>query len=73
MDALSLKEDPDSKMEILTNVPQGGLVLVLIDSDTGVVIWAGVVAAEVQKKADAKTAKARLNYAVTKLIRRIPK
>lgn len=73
MEALSLKEDPDSKMKILKNVPQGGLVLALIDSESGFVIWVGVVTAELQQNPDAKMAKARLDYAVTRLIKKIPK
>lgn len=73
MAALGLKQAPDTQIKILANVPQGGLVVVLVDSDSGFVIWAGVAAAEIQQNADNNTVKARLDYAVTKLLKRIPK
>lgn len=73
MDALDLKEDPDSKEKFLTIVPQGGLVVAFVDSDTGFVIWAGVAAGEVQDDPDAETVQKRLEYAVKELIKQIPK
>jgi hypothetical protein len=72
MDALGLKEDPDTKMDMLANVPQGGLVVVLVDNDSGFVIWVGLATAEVQQKPHAPTAKARLDYAVTQLLKKMP-
>ncbi|MFW2372042.1 MAG: DUF4136 domain-containing protein [Gammaproteobacteria bacterium] len=73
MDALGLKKEPDTQMKILDNVPQGGLVLAILDSDTGFVIWIGSVIGEVQPNMDAKSAKARLDYAVTQLLKKMPK
>lgn len=73
MDALGLKVDPKTNMEMLANVPQGGLAVVLADADSGFVIWVGVAAGEVQQSPDAKTVKARLDYAVTQLMRQLPK
>lgn len=73
MDALDLKTDPQTKMNMLTNVPRGGLVVVLVDSDTGFVIFAGVATAEVQNNVDAQTVKARLDYAVTQMMKKLPK
>ena len=73
MDALGLKKDPNTKMEILGNVPKGGLVIALIDDQTGFIIWLGVAEAEVREKPDDVTAKARLDYAVTQLLKRIPR
>lgn len=73
MQALHLKQDPGTRMDVLTNVPKAGLVMVLVDPDTGFVIWAGLATGEVQRQPDAATAKARLDYAVTQLIRKIPK
>ena len=72
MQALKLKEDPKTKMGMLENVPAGALVVALIDSDTGFVMWVGVATAEV-KQADTATTKARLDYAVTQLVKMIPK
>ena len=73
MEALGLKVDPKTKMDVVKNVPQGGIVTVLIDSQSGFVIWVGVATGEVQENPDAKTAKARLDYAVTQMFKRLPK
>lgn len=72
MDALELKVDPDTKMELVGNVPQGGLVIVLIDRQSGFVIWSGVATAEIQESPDTNTVKARLDYAVTRLFKELP-
>ena len=73
MEALGLKTDPQTKMEKLSNVPQGGLLIALVDSGSGFVIWVGVATSEVQQNPDAKTVKARLDYAVTELLKGLPK
>jgi len=73
MDALKLKTDPETKMDSLENVPQGGLAVILIDADSGFVIWVGVATGEVLQQADAEMAKARLDYAVKQMIKKIPK
>jgi len=73
MDALELKVDPATNIDILTNVPKGALVVVLVDSDSGFVIWVGAAVADVQERPDAQTVKKRLDYAVTKLLRKLPK
>ena len=73
MDALELKVNPETEMEMLANVPQGGLLLVLVDSESGFVIWVGAATADVQKRPDTETAKARLDYAVTQLFKKLPK
>ena len=73
MDALELQMDPQSKMENLANVPRGGLVIAMVDSDSEFVIWLGVATADIQEQPDAKTVKARLEYAVTQLLQLFPK
>ncbi len=73
MDALGLKVDPETKMDMLANVPRGALVVVLVDSESGLVIWVGVATAEIQESPDAQTVKARLDYAVTRLLKKLPK
>ena len=73
MDALDLKMDPETKIEKLENVPQGGLVVVLVDSSTGFVVWIGIATAEIQDNVDTATVKARLDYAVTQMMRQLPK
>ena len=73
MAALGLKEDPDSKEDMVMNIPQGGLLVALVDSQSGFVIWAGVATADIQDNPDADTVKKRLDYAVTQLIKQVPK
>ena len=73
MEALALKEDPDSKENVLVNLPQGGLLLGLIDAQSGFIIWAGVAQGEALDNPDTETVKKRLDYAVTELIKQVPK
>ena len=73
MEALELKVDTETKMDMLKNVPQGGLVVVLVDSESGFVIWIGAATAEVQESPDTQTVKARLEYAVTQMLKKLPK
>jgi len=73
MDALGLKVDPETKMDMLANVPRGALVVVLLDRSSGFVIWVGVATAEIQESPDTHTVKARLDYAVTRLLKKLPK
>ncbi|MDJ0782003.1 MAG: DUF4136 domain-containing protein [Desulfosarcinaceae bacterium] len=72
MAALDLKVDPNSQIEPVENVPQGGLAVVLMDNASGFVIWAGIATAEVQDSPDTATVRARLDYAVTQLFRKLP-
>jgi hypothetical protein len=73
MNALELQVDPETKINTLENVPKGGLVIALVDGESGFVIWMGVATADVLERPDAKTVKARLDYAVTQLFRKLPK
>ena len=68
-EALKLKTDPETKMEVIEEVPTGGLLVVLIDTETGFVAWAGAATAELMEKPDADTAKARLDYVVTHMLK----
>ena len=73
MAALELKVDPRTKIDTLSNVPRGGLVIALVDSESEFVIWMGVATADIQKQPDAKTVKVRLDHAVTQLFQKLPK
>lgn len=73
MDALDLKLNPETEMNTLENVPQGGLVVVLVDSHSGFLIWTGVATGEIQQDADANMMKARLDYAVTQMLEKLPR
>ena len=73
MEALKLKENPDTKLTTLENIPKGGLILVLIDPQTARASWVAVATAELNEEMDMETRKARLEYAVTKMIKELPK
>ena len=73
MEALGLKVNTETKMDMLENVPQGGLAVVMIDSESGFVIWVGVATAEIQESPDTQTIKARLDYAMTQMFNKLPK
>ncbi len=73
MDALELKVNPETEIEEVTNVPRGGLLLVLIDNASGFVIWRGVAAGDIQEGLDTEAAKARLDYAVSRLFKELPR
>jgi len=73
MEALGLKVDTKTKLDMLENVPQGGLVVVLVDSRSGFVIWIAVATAEVQESPDTQTIKGRLDHAVTQMFKKLPK
>ncbi len=73
MEALGVKVDPKTQIDMLENVPQGGMVVMLVDSESGFVIWVGVAAAEIQETPDTQTVKARLDYAVRQLFKKLPK
>ncbi len=73
MAALKLKTDPETKMEVMSRVPSGGLLTALVDADTGFVAWGGVATGELHKDPDDETVKARLDYAVTQLLKKVPK
>jgi hypothetical protein len=71
MDALKLKKNPDTSITTLENVPQAGLVVVLIDPQTEFVAWAGVATGEI-RKLDEASSKKRLEYAVKNMFRLLP-
>jgi hypothetical protein len=73
MDALELKVNPTTEMSMVENVPQGGLVVAMIDSYSGFVIWIGRATAEIQEDPDTETVKARLDYAVSQMLKQLPK
>ena len=69
MDALELQVDPATGDDILENIPQGALVTVLIDVETGYVVWVGVAKANIIEGASAELARERLDYAVSEMFK----
>ncbi len=73
MEAMKLKTDPKTRKQLLQNVPEGALVVVLIDAETGYVIWVGKATAEIQENASPELVRERLDYAITEMFRKLPK
>jgi len=57
----------------LENVAKGALLIILADPETEYVVWLGRASGDVQNNPDAAASKARLDYAVTKMLKKIPK
>jgi len=71
MNVIEAKINPNGDMQAL-NVPKGGLLVQLKDGRSGYTIWMGVAKANVKKRPDTETAKARLDYAVTEMFKLLP-
>ena len=72
MDALDIKTDPKTKIETLENVPKTGLIVMLMDAETGFVTWVSVATGEM-KNLDQETQKKRLEYTVNTMFKDLPK
>ena len=72
MDALGLKMDPETKLESLENVPKTGLVVLLMDAETGFVSWVSVATGEM-KNLDQETQKKRIEYTINTMFKDLPK
>lgn len=72
MTALGMKENPESKEEMLMNIPQAALVVGFIDADTGYLIWRGIAEGEAVGDRDLKDTRKRIEYAVKKMFKQIP-
>ena len=73
MDVMQYKVDPQSEIDLLENVPLGALSVVLVDTDTEIVIWAGLATAEIQEEPSTEVVKQRLDYAVTEMLKKLPR
>ena len=73
MAALEIKEDPDTKLQVLENVPEGALLVTLIDAQTTVPVWAGIAEAEVLEDPSTEDVRKRLDYAVSKMFKKLPR
>jgi hypothetical protein len=72
MAQLELKEDPKTKIEVLKNAPKGALAVLFIDGATGDPVWAGAAVGDVKGDRPAEEMKARLDYAVKQMFRKLP-
>ena len=69
MTSLELKEDPESKKQVLTNVPKAALVIALVDADTGYTVWLGFAEGDVQEQQTIENIRARIDYAVSEIFK----
>ena len=68
MAAMKLKKDPGTNEELLTNVPEGGLIVALIDAESGFVVWLGVAVADYKAGQYTETeVRQRLDYAISRM------
>ena len=72
MTSMDIKVDPESELETLTNIPMGGLTVILIDANTGLAIWAGAATGEVTQNPDSEVIKQRLDFAVSSMFKKLP-
>jgi len=72
MEALELKVDPNTKEDILTEVPSAALAIALIDANTGYVVWVGEAMGEIQDNPSDEVIRKRLDYAVTEIFKKLP-
>ena len=73
MAVMEIKIDPESNLEVLTNIPISALTVVLIDTNTSLAIWSGVATAEIQENPGQEVIKKRLDYAVTSMLGKLPR
>jgi hypothetical protein len=73
IDALDLKMESDTSAIKLENIPKAALVIVFIDAQTGFPIWVAEAEGNAAVKPDTETAKKRLDYAVKKMFKQLPK
>lgn len=73
MQALQLKTDPDSKLAVLTNVPDAALMVVLIDTATNNIIWISKAEAELQQQDSKEIVLKRIDYTITEMFKALNK
>ena len=69
METMQLKDDPETQGDILDNIPQGALVVALINVETGYVVWLGLAKADIVEGASSELVRKRLDYAVSKMFK----
>ncbi|MCK4833712.1 MAG: DUF4136 domain-containing protein [Gammaproteobacteria bacterium] len=70
MSSLELKQTPSSNKDILTNVPKAALVVALVDTKTGYMVWLGLAEGDVQEQQSINNIRKRIDYAITEMFRR---
>ncbi len=71
MSNIKYKENPDKTFKTLEEAPKGALVILMVDAQTGVIIWASKAKADVKGSRD-EDVKARLKFAVNGMLSSLP-
>lgn len=69
---IEYKENPDKSFKTLESAPKGALIILMVDAQTGVVIWASSAKADI-KGNTGEAAKQRLVFAVKSMLGSLPK
>ena len=72
MDAVKMKKDPDTNINILKNVPQSALIIVMLDAESRDPIWVGMATGEAKTEGNDAEKKKRLEYAVKEILEKLP-
>ena len=72
MAKVEYKENPEKNFKSLEAAPEGAIVILMVDADTDVIIWAGTATADIQGNTDLNIKK-RLDYVVTQMLKKLPK
>ena len=73
MKALNVVDDPKDDSVQFEKVPRGGVVVILADPESLSVMWVGSAVADLMEEPTAELAKKRLDYAVKKMFKKLPR
>ena len=72
MAAMQLKQYPNSTLRTLENIPRAALTMFMVDTETSIIVWAGVATAD-YKNLPADAAQQRLKFAIEEMFKQFPK
>lgn len=72
-EVFAIEGNPDEVEVDIANIPMGALVIGLIDAETGYLVWVSEATADIQSNPPVELAKKRLDHAVKKMLKTMPK
>jgi len=72
MENTELKMDEETKKQFNQKVPKAGLVVALIDVNTGKVVWFGAATGDVQNNPSSEIVRERLRYSIKEMFKLMP-
>lgn len=70
---MDINFDPESELVVLQPIPRGALTVIMVDAETRQAIWAGNATTDIQENPGSEVQKKRLDYAVTRMFRQLPR